>query len=72
VDENDAESCDRKTGECRKCLNNTHGFRCEKCKPGFFKNPNKNNKCERNFRFPPLPFLFSRLLFKKRMINLSL
>jgi len=60
VDENDAESCDRKTGECRKCLNNTHGFRCEKCKPGFYKNPNNNNKCERNFNL----FLFSSFAYE--------
>ncbi|XP_009863212.1 PREDICTED: laminin subunit beta-4 [Apaloderma vittatum] len=32
----DPESCNRATGECTKCLHNTHGANCQFCKPGYF------------------------------------
>jgi hypothetical protein len=44
IDINDATSCDQTTGECKKCLNNTTGWNCNKCTKGFYK---KNNKCIR-------------------------
>lgn len=31
IDLNDYESCDSRTGFCKKCLNNTAGIQCEKC-----------------------------------------
>ncbi|XP_054452611.1 laminin subunit gamma-2 [Anoplopoma fimbria] len=36
IDVSVARSCDRITGECLKCLNNTTGPRCEACVPGFY------------------------------------
>nr|XP_004652732.2 laminin subunit beta-4 [Jaculus jaculus] len=36
IDVRDAESCSRVTGECLRCLHNTHGPRCQLCKPGHF------------------------------------
>ncbi|XP_034411425.1 LOW QUALITY PROTEIN: laminin subunit gamma-2 [Cyclopterus lumpus] len=32
-------SCDRSSGECLKCLNNTMGLSCEACMPGFYRGP---------------------------------
>ncbi|XP_074050024.1 laminin subunit beta-4 isoform X2 [Macrotis lagotis] len=36
IDRTDPESCSRVTGECLKCLYNTHGLNCQFCKPGYF------------------------------------
>ncbi|NXG31934.1 LAMB4 protein, partial [Dromaius novaehollandiae] len=36
IDLTDPESCNRVTGECIKCLHNTHGTNCQFCKPGYF------------------------------------
>ncbi|KAG8436811.1 hypothetical protein GDO86_007773 [Hymenochirus boettgeri] len=32
-------SCDKKTGECLKCIHNTAGHYCDRCKEGFYGNP---------------------------------
>ncbi|XP_074505941.1 laminin subunit gamma-2 [Sebastes fasciatus] len=36
IDVGVAGSCDRNTGECLKCVNNTRGQNCEVCLPGFY------------------------------------
>ncbi|XP_043944431.1 laminin subunit beta-4 isoform X2 [Protopterus annectens] len=37
IDISDPESCDRVTGECLKCLYNTHGPNCQSCTPGYYR-----------------------------------
>ncbi|XP_046526448.1 laminin subunit beta-4 isoform X1 [Equus quagga] len=36
IDLSDPDSCSRVTGECLRCLHNTHGPNCQLCKPGHF------------------------------------
>uniref|UniRef100_A0A8D0EKD1 Laminin subunit beta 4 n=1 Tax=Strix occidentalis caurina TaxID=311401 RepID=A0A8D0EKD1_STROC len=46
IDVTDPESCNRVTGECTKCLHNTHGANCQFCKPGYFGSA-LNQNCQR-------------------------
>uniref|UniRef100_A0A8C8B6W0 Laminin subunit beta 4 n=1 Tax=Otus sunia TaxID=257818 RepID=A0A8C8B6W0_9STRI len=46
IDVTDPESCNRVTGECTKCLHNTHGTNCQFCKPGYFGSA-LNQNCQR-------------------------
>ncbi|XP_026724146.1 laminin subunit beta-4 isoform X1 [Athene cunicularia] len=46
IDVTDPESCNRVTGECTKCLHNTHGANCQFCKPGYFGSALSQN-CQR-------------------------
>ncbi|NWY42395.1 LAMC2 protein, partial [Sylvia atricapilla] len=39
VEPNAVGNCDRRSGQCLKCLYNTAGFYCDRCKDGFFGNP---------------------------------
>ncbi|KTF94687.1 hypothetical protein cypCar_00002409 [Cyprinus carpio] len=36
VDQNAVNNCDRRTGECRKCLNHSTGPKCENCEDGYY------------------------------------
>lgn len=47
----DPESCDRETGQCKKCRFNTDGDSCEKCLPGFYGNA-LNHDCKRKYKIP--------------------
>uniref|UniRef100_A0A674J2S1 Laminin subunit beta 4 n=1 Tax=Terrapene triunguis TaxID=2587831 RepID=A0A674J2S1_9SAUR len=51
IDATDPESCNKVTGECLKCLYNTHGPNCQFCKPGYFGSALLQNcrRCTCNF-----------------------
>nr|XP_015203458.1 PREDICTED: laminin subunit beta-2 isoform X1 [Lepisosteus oculatus] len=51
IDITDPDSCDRRTGECKKCLYNTEGPNCEVCRPGYYGDATRRNcrKCTCNF-----------------------
>ena len=50
IDPNAVGNCNRETGECLKCIYNTDGFFCDRCKEGFYGNAlatNPTDKCKR-------------------------
>ncbi|NXH19082.1 LAMC2 protein, partial [Bucco capensis] len=47
VELNAVGNCDRQTGECLKCIYNTAGFYCDRCKDGFFGNPLASNPADK-------------------------
>uniref|UniRef100_A0A665V2H5 Laminin, gamma 1 n=1 Tax=Echeneis naucrates TaxID=173247 RepID=A0A665V2H5_ECHNA len=49
IDPNAVGNCNRETGECLKCIYNTDGFFCDRCKKGFYGNAlatNPTDKCK--------------------------
>ncbi|XP_039858413.1 laminin subunit gamma-1 [Simochromis diagramma] len=49
IDPNAVGNCNRENGECLKCIYNTDGFFCDRCKEGFYGNalaPEPADKCK--------------------------
>uniref|UniRef100_A0A8C1SX85 Laminin, beta 2 (laminin S) n=1 Tax=Cyprinus carpio TaxID=7962 RepID=A0A8C1SX85_CYPCA len=51
IDLSDPEACDKRTGQCLKCLYNTEGPDCGVCKSGYYGDASRRNcrKCTCNF-----------------------
>uniref|UniRef100_A0A4W5Q348 Laminin, beta 2 (laminin S) n=1 Tax=Hucho hucho TaxID=62062 RepID=A0A4W5Q348_9TELE len=51
IDMSDLDACDRRTGECKKCLYNTEGPDCGVCKSGYYGDASRRNcrKCTCSF-----------------------
>lgn len=52
IDPNAVGNCDRETGECLKCIYNTAGFFCDRCKDAFYGNAlasDPADKCKRKW-----------------------
>lgn len=51
IDLSDPESCDKRTGQCLKCLYNTEGPDCSVCRSGYYGDASRRNcrKCTCNF-----------------------
>lgn len=50
IDPNAVGNCNRETGECLKCIYNTDGFFCDRCRDGFYGNAlaaSPADKCKR-------------------------
>lgn len=52
IDMSDAAACDRRTGECKRCLYNTEGPACGICRSGYFGDASRRN-CRSEARPPP-------------------
>lgn len=46
------EDCDEITGQCRNCLRNTTGFKCERCAPGYYGDARIAKNCAGTDRKP--------------------
>nr|CAD27803.1 lamC1 [Tetraodon nigroviridis] len=47
IDPNAVGNCDRETGKCLKCIYNTEGSFCDRCKNGFYGNPLASNPADK-------------------------
>lgn len=63
IDPNAVGNCHRLSGECLKCIYNTAGFYCDRCRPGFYGDPLAPNPADKCKGAVCLPLLFLPLSF---------
>lgn len=72
IDTSEEGCCDRVTGECLKCLNNTYGSSCDICGPGFYGDAIIAKNCTSKFAWHRDQFIVNALINEFALLRLYL
>lgn len=64
--------CDTTTGRCLNCLNNTQGFECDSCLPGYYGDPPSGVPCRRKYATQLYSYALISTMVTYNMCNLYL